>query len=92
MEPKELIVISSPPVAKMLMDTFRRNILYHCTFKEMSQKDLVFSLNSNYSRIQYHLNLLVESKIIHKVRTEVCGKKVQSFYRATAYNYHINFF
>ena len=92
MEPKGLIVITDPEVAKLFSDPLRRQIIHLFTHKELSAADLVKELGKNYSSIVYHIKLLEEAGLITKVREEIVQKKIQHFYRATAWNFHVSYF
>jgi DNA-binding transcriptional ArsR family regulator len=92
MEPKGLIVIKDPEVAKLLSDELRRRILHLCTHKEMSAADLVRELDKNYSSIMYHLRLLEDAGLVQKVREEIIQNKIQPYYRATAWSFHVTYY
>lgn len=92
MEPKGLMVIKDPEVAKLLSDELRRNILHLVTHKEMSAADLVNELDKNYSSIMYHLRLLKEAGLIEQVREEIVQNKIQPYYRATAWSFHVSYY
>jgi DNA-binding transcriptional ArsR family regulator len=92
MEPKGLMVIKDPEVAKLLSDELRRNILHLVTHKEMSAADLVNELDKNYSSIMYHLRLLKEAGLIKQVREEIVQNKIQPYYRATAWSFHVSYY
>lgn len=92
MEPKGLIVIKDPEVAKLFSDPLRRRIVHLSTHKEMSAADLVKELGKNYSSIVYHIRLLEQAGLIAKVREEIVQNKIQPFYRATAWNFHVSYF
>ena len=92
MEPKGLIVIKDPEIAKLLSDELRRRILHLVTHKEMSAADLVRELDKNYSSIMYHLRLLEEAGLIKKVREEIIQNKIQPYYRASAWSFHVTYY
>jgi len=92
MEPKGLMVIKDPEVAKLLSDELRRRILHLVTHKEMSAADLVRELNKNYSSIMYHLRLLEDAGFVQKVREEIIQNKIQPYYRATAWSFHVSYY
>lgn len=92
MEPKGLIVIKDPEVAKLFSDPIRRQIVHLSTHKEMSAADIVKELGKNYSSIVYHIKLLEEAGLIEKVREEIVQNKIQPFYRATAWNFHVSYY
>ena len=92
MEPKGLIVIKDPEVAKLLSDELRRRILHLVTHKEMSAADLVRELDKNYSSIMYHLRLLEDAGFVQKVREEIIQNKIQPYYRATAWSFHVSYY
>ena len=92
MEPKGLIVIKDPDVAKLLSDELRRKVLHLVTHKEMSAADLVKELDKNYSSIMYHLRLLEEAGLVQKVREEIVQNKIQPYYRATAWSFHVSYY
>ncbi len=92
MEPKGLIVIKDPEVAKLFSDPLRRRIVHLSTHKELSAADLVRELGKNYSSIVYHIRLLEQAGLIQKVREEIVQNKIQPFYRASAWNFHVSYF
>lgn len=92
MEPKGLMVIKDPEVAKLLSDELRRRILHLVTHKEMSAADLVRELNKNYSSIMYHLRLLEDAGFVQKVREEIIQNKIQPYYRSTAWSFHVSYY
>jgi DNA-binding transcriptional ArsR family regulator len=92
MEPKGLMVIKDPEVAKLLSDELRRNILHLVTHKEMSAADIVRELDKNYSSVVYHLKLLEEAGLVKKVREEIIQNKIQPYYRATAWCFHVSYY
>jgi len=92
MEPKGLMVIKDPEVAKLLSDELRRRILHLVTHKEMSAADLVRELGKNYSSIMYHLRLLEDAGFVQKVREEIIQNKIQPYYRATAWSFHVSYY
>lgn len=92
MEPKGLVVIKDPEVAKLFSDPLRRQIVHLSTHKEMSAADLVKELGKNYSSIVYHIRLLEEAGLIEKVREEIVQNKIQPFYRSTAWNFHVSYY
>ena len=92
MEPKGLMVIKDPEVAKLLSDELRRRILHLVTHKEMSAADLVRELDKNYSSIMYHLRLLEDAGFVQKVREEIIQNKIQPYYRATAWSFHVSYY
>ncbi|MCJ7732541.1 helix-turn-helix domain-containing protein [Candidatus Bathyarchaeota archaeon] len=92
MAPKGLMVIKDPEVAKLLSDELRRNVLHLVTHKEMSAADLVKILDKNYSSIMYHLRLLEDAGLVQKVREEIVQNKIQPYYRATAWNFHVSYY
>jgi len=87
-----LMVITDPEVAKLLSDELRRNVLHLVTHKEMSAADLVKILDKNYSSIMYHLRLLEDAGLVQKVREEIVQNKIQPYYRATAWNFHVSYY
>jgi DNA-binding transcriptional ArsR family regulator len=92
MEPKGLMVIKDPEVAKLLSDELRRGVLHLITHKEMSAADLVKELKKNYSSIVYHLRLLEEAGLVQKVREDIVQNKIQPYYRATAWSFHVSYY
>lgn len=92
MEPKGLIVIKDPEVAKLFSDPLRRQIVHLSTHKELSAADFVKELGKNYSSIVYHIRLLEEAGLIVKVREDIVQNKIQPFYRATAWNFHVSYY
>ena len=92
MEPKRLMVIKDPEVAKLLGDELRRNILHLVTLREMSAADIVKELDKNYSSVVYHVKLLEEAGLVKKVREEVIQNKIQAYYRASAYYFHVSYY
>ncbi|MCB2172646.1 helix-turn-helix domain-containing protein [archaeon] len=92
MEPKGLMVIKDPEVAKLLSDELRRRILHLVTHKEMSAADLVRELDKNYSSIMYHLRLLEDAGFVQKVREEIIQNKIQPYYRSTAWSFHVSYY
>ena len=92
MEPKGLVVIKDPEVAKLFSDPLRRQIVHLSTHKEMSAADIVKELGKNYSSIVYHIRLLEDAGLLEKVREEIIQNKIQPFYRATAWNFHVSYF
>jgi DNA-binding transcriptional ArsR family regulator len=92
MEPQSLMVIKDPEVAKLLSDELRRNILCLVTYKEMSAADIVKELDKNYSSIVYHLRLLEDAGLVTKVREELIQNKIQPYYRATAWSFHVSYY
>ena len=92
MEPKSLMVVKDPEVAKLLSDELRRDILCLVTHKEMSAADIVKELDKNYSSIMYHLRLLEDAGLIVKVREELIQNKIQPYYRATALSFHVSYY
>lgn len=92
MEPEGIKVIKDPDVAKLLSDETRRRMLNILTHKEMSASDLVEELDKGYSSIMYHLRLLEDADLVREVREEIIQKKVQSFYRATAWSFHVSYY
>ncbi len=92
MEPKGLIVIKDPEVAKLFSDPLRRQIVHLSTHKDMSAADFVKELGKNYSSIVYHIRLLEEAGLIAKVREEIVQNKIQPFYRATAWSFHVSYY
>lgn len=92
MEQKGLIIIEDPAVAKLFSDPLRRQILHLVTPKEMSAADLVKELGKNYSSIVYHIRLLEEAELVARVREEIVQNKIQQFYRATAWNFHVSYY
>ncbi len=87
-----MMVIKDPEVAKLLSDELRRNILCLVTHKEMSAADLVKELDKNYSSIMYHLRLLEDAGLVKKVREEIIQNKIQPYYRATAWSFHVSYY
>ncbi len=87
-----LKVINDPDNAKLFSDPIRRQILHLLTHKEMSAADLVKELSKNYSSIVYHLKLLEDAELVANVREEIVQKKVQVFYRATAWSFHVSYY
>ncbi len=92
MDPKGLMVIKDPEVAKLFSDPLRRQILHLVTHKEMSAADLVKELGKNYSSIVYHIRLLEDAGLAQKVREEIVQNKIQPFYRATAWSFHVTYY
>lgn len=92
MEQRGLIIIEDPTVAKLFSDPLRRQILHLVIHKEMSAADLVKELGKNYSSIVYHIRLLKEAKLVARVREEIVQNKIQQFYRATAWNFHVSYY
>ena len=92
MELKGLIVIKDPEVAKLFSDKVRRNILHLVTHKEMSAADIVREVDKNFSSVSYHLKLLEKAGLVQKVREEIVQNKVQPYYRATAWSFHISYY
>jgi DNA-binding transcriptional ArsR family regulator len=92
LEPEGVKVIKDPEVAKLLSDETRRKMLDLLRHKEMSATDLVKELDKGYSSIMYHLQLLEEADLVMQVRDEIIQKKVQSFYRATAWSFHVSYY
>jgi len=92
MEPRGLIVIKDPEVAKLFSEPLRRQILHLITHKEMSAADLVKELGKNYSSIAYHIRLLEGAGLVTKVREEIVQKKIQQYYRATAWSFHVSYY
>ena len=86
------MVIKDPEVAKLLSDELRRTILHLLTHKEMSAADIVRELDKNYSSVVYHLKLLEEAGLVQKVREEMIQNKIQPFYRATAWSFHVSYY
>ena len=92
MIPDGLKVVNDPDVAKLFSDPIRREILHLLTHREMSAADLVKETGKNYSSIVYHLKLLEDSELIDNVREEIVQKKVQVYYRATAWSFHVSYY
>jgi DNA-binding transcriptional ArsR family regulator len=92
MNPVGLKVVSNPDVAKLFSDPIRRQILHLLTHKEMSAADLVKETGKNYSSIVYNLKLLEDAELIANVREEIVQKKVQVFYRAAAWSFHVSYY
>jgi DNA-binding transcriptional ArsR family regulator len=92
MEPKGLMVIKDPEVAKLFSDPLRRKILHLVTHKEMSAADLVKELGKNYSSVVYHIRLLENAGLAAKVREDIVQNKIQPFYRATAWSFHVTYY
>jgi len=92
MEPKGLMVIKDPDVAKLFSDEVRRKILHLVTHKEMSAADIVREVDKNFSSISYHLKLLEKAGLVKKVREEIVQNKIQPYYRATAWSFHISYY
>ena len=92
MKPDGLKVVNDPEVAKLFSDSTRRQILHLLTHREMSAADLVEETGKNYSSIVYHLKLLEDAELIANVREEIVQKKVQVYYRATAWSYHVSYY
>jgi DNA-binding transcriptional ArsR family regulator len=91
-EPKGVIVVKDPAVAKLFSDLLRRQILHLVTHKEMSAADLVKTLDRNYSSVVYHLRQLEDAGLVVKARTEVVQNKLQLYYRAAAYSFHVSYY
>jgi DNA-binding transcriptional ArsR family regulator len=91
-EPKGVIVVKDPAVAKLFSDQLRRQILHLVTHKEMSAADLVKTLDRNYSSVVYHLRQLEDAGLVVKARTEVVQNKLQLYYRAAAYSFHVSYY
>ncbi len=87
-----LKVVNNPDVAKLFSDPIRRQILHLLTHKDMSAADLVKETGKNYSSIVYHLKLLKDAELVANVREEIVQKKVQVFYRATAWSFHVSYY
>jgi len=85
-------VVNNPDVAKLFSDPIRRQILHLLTHKEMSAADLVKEIGKNYSSIVYHLKLLEDAELVANVREEIVQKKIQVFYRATAWSFHVSYY
>ena len=81
-----------PKTAKLFSDPVRRQVLHLLTHKEMSASDIVKELGKNYSSVVYHLKLLEEAELITQVREEIVQKKVQIFYRAIAWSFHVSYY
>jgi len=92
MEPKGLMVIKDPDVAKLFSDEVRRKILHLVTHKEMSAADIVREVDKNFSSVSYHLKLLEKAGLVQKVREEIVQNKIQPYYRATAWSFHISYY
>lgn len=92
MEPKGMMIIRDPDVAKLFSDEVRRNILHLLTHKEMSATDLVREVDKNFSSVSYHLKLLEKAGLVHKVREEIIQNRIQPYYRATAWSFHISYY
>ena len=91
-EPKGVIVVKDPAVAKLFSDQLRRQILHLVTHKEMSAADLVKALDKNYSSVVYHLRQLEDAGLVVKARTEIAQNKLQPYYRAAAYSFHVSYY
>ena len=85
--PKGVIVVKDPEVAKLFSDQLRRQILHLITHKEMSAADLVKTLDRN-----YNLRQLEDVDLVVKVRTDVVQNKLQHYYRAAAYSFHVSYY
>jgi len=92
MEPRGLIVIKDPEVAKLFSDPLRRQILHLVTHKEMSAADLVKELGKNFSSVVYHIRLLEGAGLVAKVREEIVQNKIQPFYRSMAWSFHVSYY
>jgi len=91
-EPKGVIVVKDPAVAKLFSDQLRRQILHLVTHKEMSATDLVKAVDRNYSSVVYHLRQLEDAGLVVKARTEIVQNKLQPYYRAAAYSFHVSYY
>ena len=91
MEPRGLMVIKDPEVAKLFSDKIRREILHLLTHKEMSIADLVREMEKNFSSVAYHLRLLEKAGLVQKVREEIVQNKIQPYFRATAWSFHVSY-
>ena len=92
MKPQPIIVIKDPEIAKLFSDHTRRKILRYTAHREMSAADLVKEFGKNYSSIVYHLKQLEDAELIVKTRTEVVQNKLQPFYRAKAWSFHVSYY
>jgi DNA-binding transcriptional ArsR family regulator len=92
MNPVGLKVVNDPDVAKLFSDPIRREILHLLAHKEMSAADLVKETGKNFSSIVYHLKLLEDAELIANVREVIEQKKVQVYYRATAWTFHVSYY
>jgi DNA-binding transcriptional ArsR family regulator len=92
MKPQPIIVVKDPEIAKLFSDQTRRKILRFTAHKEMSATDLVKELGKNYSSIVYHLKQLEDADLIVKTRTEVVQNKLQPYYRAKAWSFHVSYY
>jgi len=90
-EPIGLLIVTDPDVAKLFGDENRRCILHLLTHGELSPADIVKKTGKNFSSIAYHLDLLEKAGLIAKTRTEVIQNKIQPFYRAKAWNFHVSY-
>ena len=91
-EPKGVIVVKDPAMAKLFSDQLRRQILHLVTHKEMSAADLVKALDRNYSSVVYHIRQLEDAGLVVKARIEVVQNKLQPYYRAAAYSFHVSYY
>jgi DNA-binding transcriptional ArsR family regulator len=92
MKPQPIIVVKDPEIAKLFSDQTRRKILRFTAHKEMSAADLVKEMGKNYSSIVYHLKQLEDADLIVKTRTEVVQNKLQPYYRAKAWSFHVSYY
>jgi DNA-binding transcriptional ArsR family regulator len=90
-EPTGLTIVTDPDVAKLFGDETRRRIIHLLTHGELSPADLVKKTGKNFSSIAYHLELLEKAGLIAKTRTEVVQNKIQPYYRAKAWNFHVSY-
>jgi len=90
-EPKGLIIITDPEVAKLFGDETRRHMLHLLTHSELSSADLVKHTGKPFSSVVYHLGLLEKAELIAKTRTEFVKNKIQPYYRAKAWSFHVSY-
>ena len=85
--PKHLVVqvISDPKIAKLLVDSAKRQILRYLAEKELTQKMLAELLGIRDPSVYYHLKELYAAGLIRVARTEPEGHGIiQKFYAANA--------
>jgi DNA-binding transcriptional ArsR family regulator len=90
-EPTGIVIVNNPEVAKLFGDETRRRILHLLTHGEMSPADIVKETGKNFSSIVYHLDLLEKAGLIATTRTEVIQNKIQPYYRAKAWSFHVSY-
>jgi DNA-binding transcriptional ArsR family regulator len=88
---RDVIIIKDPEVAKLFADETRRNILHILRHNECSITDLAKTLEKSHSSIFHHLNLLKESGLVEKTRTEKVRNLVQTYYQSTAKRFIISY-